>query len=110
MIYRCQACTYYVHPPVRFCPKCESRDVEPEQVSGGATVEVFTINYKEWVPGLDTPYVLALVRLDEQDDVRLPTNIICCPAESVHAGMRVRVRFEQYEDVWPPLFAPENSP
>lgn len=108
-IYRCQDCSYYVHPPVRFCPKCESRRVEPEAVSGKGRVATYTVNYKSWAPDLPVPYVLALVELAEQVDVRLVTNIINCPVESVHIGMPVRVLFEQAEELWVPLFEPDHA-
>ena len=107
LIYRCQDCGYYVHPPVRFCPRCESRDVDAEPVSGRGSVASFTVNHQKWEPELNVPYVLALIELDEQPDVRLVTNIINCPPESVRIGMRVQVSFEAASDVWIPLFEPE---
>jgi uncharacterized OB-fold protein len=106
-IYRCQDCRYYVHPPVRFCPQCESRKVEPEAVSGRGSITSFTINHKQWVPDLPERFVLALVSIVEQDDVRLVTNIVNCPSDQVTMGMPVRVLFEQHEDVWVPFFEPE---
>lgn len=108
-IYRCQDCKYYVHPPVRFCPKCESRHVEPEATSGKGFIETFTINYKQWVPGLPEKLVLALVRIAEQDDVRLVTNIVNCDPDSVEFDMPVKVVFEQHEDLWVPFFEPESK-
>ena len=107
-IYRCQQCAYYIHPPVRFCPQCESRDVEPETVSGKGSIVSFTVNHQQWVPGLKVPYVLALVSIVEQDDVRLATNIMNCDVECVTMGMPVTVYFEQVEDLWVPLFEPET--
>ncbi|WP_242124028.1 OB-fold domain-containing protein [Sphingobium sp. Sx8-8] len=108
-IYRCQDCAYYIHPPVRFCPQCESRRVEPEAVSGKGHVVSFSINHQQWVPGLPVPYVLALVGIAEQDDVRLVTNIMNCPPEEVSFGMPVKVYFEQVEDLWVPLFEPDSE-
>lgn len=108
-IYCCQACRYYVHPPVRFCPKCESRNVEPEAVSGRGYVTSFTINHKQWVPGLPDRYVLALVSIAEQEDVRLVTNIVGCEPDDVRMGMPVRVLFEQHDDVFVPFFTPESE-
>ena len=52
------------------------------------------------------PYVIAIVELDEQPGLRLTTNIVNCPVEAVHIGMRVRVLFDHREDVWLPLFEP----
>lgn len=106
---RCQRCGYWVHPPAGFCPGCESRDVSPEAASGRATVASFTINHQQWEPDLQVPYVLALVELDEQSDVRLVSNIVNCPPEQVRIGMAVEVLFEQHDDVWVPLFQPVSE-
>ena len=105
-IFRCGTCAYYVHPPAPFCPRCESRDVAPQAVSGRARVFSFTLNHKPWVPGLAVPYVLALVTIEEQDDVRLVTNIVGCAPEDVTFGMAVEAVFEPVEDLWVPLFRP----
>ena len=51
----------------------------------------------------------AIVELDEQSGLRLMTNVVGCAAEAVHIGMRVRVVFEEYEDVWIPLFEPVEA-
>jgi uncharacterized OB-fold protein len=106
LICRCGDCGYYVHPPVRFCPECESRDVAPQPVSGLGSVYTFTINYKQWVPGLPERYVLALVALAEQEDVLVPCNVVNCDPDAVTFGMPVKVLFEQCEDLWVPLFEP----
>jgi uncharacterized OB-fold protein len=108
-IFRCQRCEYYVHPPVDFCPQCESRTVQPETVSGRGEVVTYTIVRKQFVPGLPVPYVIALVGLDEQRAVQLPTNIRNCPPESVHIGMKVKVFFEPHGDLWIPFFEPVDE-
>ncbi|MDR3389636.1 MAG: OB-fold domain-containing protein [Rudaea sp.] len=109
LIERCNTCHYLIHPPTGFCPQCESRDTAPHAVSGRAIVTSCTVNYKQWMPGLPVPYVLALVSLEEQDDVRLATNIVDCDPESVTIGMKVTVHFEQSQDLWVPLFAPAGD-
>ena len=68
-----------------------------------------TINHNQWMPGLPDRYVLALVRLAEQGDVRLVTNIVDCDPDAVRIDMPVSVRFEQAEDLWIPLFAPSGE-
>ncbi|MBB5706762.1 Zn-ribbon domain-containing OB-fold protein [Sphingopyxis panaciterrulae] len=105
-IHRCADCRYYVHPPVPFCPQCEGRDVAAQAVSGRGRIVSFTVNHKAWVPGLSVPYVLALVALDEQEDVRIACNIVDCAPEEVAFGMPVEVLFEPAEDLWVPLFRP----
>ena len=106
LIERCNACHYLIHPPTGFCPKCEGRDTALHAVSGRATVTSCTVNHKQWMPDLPVPYVLALVTIEEQDDVQLATNIVDCAPESVFIGMKVAVRFEPSQDLWVPLFAP----
>ncbi len=110
LIQQCSQCAYFIHPPTGFCPECESRDTEYTAISGRGFVETFTINHKRWMPGLPERYVLALVRIAEQDDVRLATNIIGCDPEAVRFDMPVTVRFEQAGDLWIPLFVPTDAP
>jgi len=107
LIQQCDACGYYIHPPTGFCPECEGRATHFQPVSGRGFVETFTINHKQWMPGLPERYVMALVRLAEQADVRLATNIVGCDPDDVAFDMPVMVRFEHVEDLWIPLFAPD---
>ena len=88
------------------CPTCYRKEIEIAAASGLATVVTFTLNHQPWVPAPDHPYAIAIVELDEQPGLRLTTNVVLCAAEDVHIGMRVRVVFEQREDVWLPLFEP----
>ena len=105
-ILRCRDCKTWIHPPSPRCPECLGKDLAPEAVSGRATVATFTLNHQPWVPAPDHPYAIAIVELDEDPRVRLMTNIVNCPAESVAIGMPVAVTFEQHEDVYFPLFEP----
>ena len=106
---RCRPCGTWVHPPAPVCPACLSRDVAPEAVSGRATVLTFTLNHQPWVPAPDHPYAIAIVEIEEQPGLRLMTNLVNCPPEAVRIGMRVRVVFEQHEDVYIPLFEPAEA-
>jgi uncharacterized OB-fold protein len=108
LIEECDRCAYLIHPPTGYCPKCESRDTHFAAVSGEGFVESFSINYRQWMPGLPERYVVALIRLREQEDVRLPTNIVNCAPENVTFDMPVKVLFEQAEDIWVPLFEPAS--
>ncbi len=108
---RCSDCGYYIHPPSVLCPKCLTKNLVIEAVSGKAEVLTFTLNYQAWMPGLDLPFVLAVVQCIEQDDLRLTTNIVGCAPEAVKIGMPVRVIFEPHvdEEIWIPLFTPDES-
>ena len=88
---RCNACGFFIHPPGPVCPRCLSRDLGPQEVSGRGHVETFTVNYQQWIPGSD-PYIIAWVSIDEQPDVRLTTNLVDVEPDDVRIGMPVRVR------------------
>ena len=98
-----------MHPPVPICPRCRGRRWEAAPVSGLGTVVGFTVNMHQWLPGFDPPYAIAIVALAEDVDVRLTTNVVGCDPHDVHIGQEVRVRFEQHEDVWLPLFEPTGA-
>ncbi len=102
---RCSGCRSYVHPPIPGCPFCEGGTLAPEKVSGHATLHSFTVNYQQWIPGSE-PYVIGLVSIAEQEDVRLTTNIVECEPEDLRIGMELEVVFEPNGDVWLPLFRP----
>jgi uncharacterized OB-fold protein len=105
-IQRCSGCGYYIHPPAPVCRRCQAMSgLDPAVVSGDATVVTYSINYHPWAEG-QKPYVMALVQLDEQADLRLVTNIVGCDVTDVAIGMRVHVTFESTGDVFVPLFAP----
>ena len=84
-------------------------DVTPHPVSGRATVAAFSVNVHQWLPNFPPPYVVAIIELDEESDVRLTTNIMDCAIDEVHIGMAVEVLFEQWDDVWIPVFRPVPS-
>ena len=71
----------------------------------------FTVNHQAWLPDLPVQYVVAIVELAEREGLRFVTNIVGGEIGDVHIGMPVRVKFEQHEDVWLPLFEadPERS-
>jgi len=74
--------------------------------SGQGTIESWTINHQPWMPGLEVPYALAIVALDDQPGVRLTAQLRNVSLDAIHIGMAVRVGFEPREDVHIPVFMP----
>jgi uncharacterized OB-fold protein len=105
---RCQACGYYLHPPLPRCPQCGSRELAPEAVSGRGEVFSFTVNHQSW-DGSTEPYAIVLVALPEQEGLRLTSNLVGLAADEVQIGLPVEVTFEQHDQVWFPLFRPAGS-
>ncbi len=107
LISRCGACRRWLHPPVPVCRFCLSTDIAPEPSSGRGTVLTYTVNRKQWLPTLPPPYVIAVVGLDDDPELRVTTRLVDVAPEEVSIGMRVAVRFEHAGDVWLPLFTSE---
>ena len=106
---RCQSCSYFLHPPGPICPRCWSRELAPEPVSGRAVLHSYTVNHQRWAPGPETPYVIGLVSLPEQEDLRLTTNLVNVDSDAVKIGMALRVVFEDRDPVFLPLFEPDRD-
>ncbi len=104
LIARCRSCGFYIHPPAPICPVCLSFEIGREPVSGRASLVSFTVNYQAWAPGMETPYVIAIVELAEQQDLRLVTNIVETPISHITIGMPLKVGFIKRADVWLPVF------
>lgn len=105
-ILRCSDCGAWLHPPGPICPTCQSRRVEPQVVSGRATVEAVTVNHQAWSQDASGPYAIARVTLDDAPPVRLTTRIVGMAAQDVVIGQSVKVCFVQREDVYLPFFEP----
>ncbi|MCW2649511.1 MAG: hypothetical protein JWR32_487 [Mycobacterium sp.] len=114
LINRCHHCGHFFHPPEPACWRCRSTEVAPEPVSGRATVAAFTVNRQPWIGGLEPPYIVAMVELTDEPDVRLITNVVDVSVEDMHVGLEVDVFFEDWtapsgdenSRVWLPLFRP----
>ncbi|QLL09124.1 Zn-ribbon domain-containing OB-fold protein [Mycobacterium vicinigordonae] len=113
LVHRCHACRHFFHPPAPVCWRCRSRNVAPEPISGRAKVAAHTVNRQPWIRGFEPPYVVAMVELDDEPDVRLITNIVDVDVDGVYIGMPVEVFFEEWpvsgaseSRVWLPLFRP----
>lgn len=77
----------------------------------------YTVNRQPWIPGLDPPYIVAMVELEDEPDVRLITNVVDVSRDDIHVGLPVEVFFEDWTEptgdpdshVWLPLFRPARS-
>jgi uncharacterized OB-fold protein len=112
-ILRCGECRTFVHPPQASCPRCLSLALVPEPVSGRGVVYSFTVANREFAPGIKPPYVVALVDLEEQESLRIVTNLVNVAARDVRIGMGVRVLFCDLEldgeDVTLAYFEPDQA-
>lgn len=101
---QCKDCATFIHPPFPVCHHCKSEQLEPTVVPGTGRVDMLTINYQQWRPGLETPYVIARIAIDGAPGVFLTSNVVGSPVEAVVIDDAVKVVFEHQDDVWIPLF------
>lgn len=107
LIQRCGPCGEAIFYPRATCPKCGSEDLAMEDASGRGIVYTFTISRRPTHPAFadDTPYVIAIVELEEGPHVT--TNIVEIDPDDVTIGMAVEVTFAPERDgVALPLFRP----
>jgi hypothetical protein len=111
-IQRCQACGTYIHLPRPVCRNCLSFDLAPEVVSGKGTVYSFTTTQRAFHPFFADrlPYVVAVVELAEQKELRLVTNLVGLNGRSPEFGMPVEVGFEELAPGYViPVFSPAGA-
>ncbi len=86
---------YYHYPREAVVVSPKTGEVEWREASGRGEVYAFSIMRKPGNPGMaaNVPYVVALVTLEE--GVRMMTNVVNCPVESVKVGMKVKVTWEE---------------
>ncbi|NDZ97429.1 3-ketoacyl-CoA thiolase [Streptomyces sp. SID6673] len=108
-VQECLACDSLIHPPKPICPHCRSGRTHERVVSGNGILFGYTVNERFSIPGLNPPYVVAEVALDEDPRVRLTTRLVGCAHDDIRLGMPVEVVFEHHDDVWLPLFRPIPS-
>jgi uncharacterized OB-fold protein len=105
LIQRCAGCGTWVHPPQPGPHACGGA-LEPTPVSGRGTVWTYTVNAHPWNPAVPLPYVVAVVELAEQADLRVVTNIVNAEPDAVRVGMPVQVLFEDHGEIRVPIFEP----
>jgi len=109
LIQRCRQCAHRWHPPAPICPACQKKDYEWEAMSGRGEVFSFTVVHHAAHRAVaeKVPYLVALVTLDEGP--RLVSNILDCPIDAVHIGLRVIVAYQEIaEGIVLPQFVPHR--
>lgn len=109
VIQYCPDCEAFQHPPNPICRRCARKELRFEQVSGRGVLYTFTVSYQPFVPGFEdwVPLPVALVELEEQQGLRLLTNVLGASPDTLHVGMAMHVVFD---DVGDGLVLPQFRP
>jgi uncharacterized OB-fold protein len=94
---RCRSCGKAQFYSRSVCSHCQAQDLEWEQAKGSGKVASYSVVHRAPIPSFrdDTPYVLALIDLDE--GFRFMCNVIHCDPDAVRLGSAVKVVFEARE-------------
>ena len=102
MIQKCSDCGALRHPPRPMCGECRSLRWEEQPARGTGTVHSHVVMHHPPVPGYDFPVAVALVDLDE--GTRIVANVVDCPFEDIHIGMKVEASIEELGGLTLPVF------
>lgn len=104
VIQHCPVTGAYQHPPQPCMAAC-GFDWEWKEVPGTGTVYSFTIVHPPAHPAFATPYVAAVVDLD-QAGVRMVGQVRGIAPDRVEVGLCVRVQFDVVGEIGIPYFIP----
>ena len=96
-IQQCSTCGLYRHLPMPMCPACSSLAYDWLPVSGRGFVYSFVIVRHPVHPAIaekeQVPYNVCMIELEEQEGLRLCSNVLNVAPEDIHIDMKVRVDF-----------------
>lgn len=104
---RCRRCELLFLYPRTNCPRCWSRALVWEAVSGRGTVKTFTVIHRAVHPFWQarTPFVAALIELREGPT--LLSNVVDVDPVDVAVGLPVRVVTRSLDGIALPQFVPD---
>ena len=115
-IQRCAACGRFRHLPTPMCPECSSLEYDWTTVSGRGFVYSFVIVRHPVHPAIrereQTPYNICMIELEEQEGLRVCSNVLHVAPEDISVDMPVRVSFiptVDDPDVVLPVFVPVSE-
>ncbi len=76
-------------------------------LTGRGTLHSYTVMHDTFVRGLEPPFVIADVELEDQPGLCIVANLVECPSAAVHIGMPLEVTYEDVtEEITLPQFRP----
>jgi hypothetical protein len=90
VLQRCRGCGRWTWPARPICSGCHGDDLEWAEPNGTGEVYSWVVTHQPYGPDLarEVPYTVALVRIDEQDDILIPGRFV----SDVEIQQALRVR------------------
>ena len=112
-IQQCSDCEKFRHLPTPMCPYCHSLSYSWTRISGRGVVYSYVIVRQPVHRALrekeQTPYNISLIELEEQEGLRMVSNVLNISQEDIYINMPVEVTFMgtvDDPDIILPLFVP----
>jgi uncharacterized OB-fold protein len=102
LMQRCPGCRKISFPPQERCRFCLAPGLEWETSCGRGRILTYTEVHRPPTPDFETPYVIAIVALEEGWE--LLTNIVDSPSETIEVDREVEVAFVEVGEVTLPKF------
>jgi uncharacterized OB-fold protein len=99
-IQTCEQCGARQHPPEEVCHRCGAMTFGTVELAPTGTVHTFTVVHYPVNRALagSVPYVVAVVALDDDPEIRVLANLLDVPPEAVAIGMPVRAVWHERSD------------
>jgi len=97
LIQLCQGCGHFQHYPRALCTGCGGTDLGWEQVAQYGVIDSFSVVHRG-LPGFESPYVVARVRLPLPNRVHLLTNIVDTDHDALRCDQIVQLRWKPLSD------------
>jgi uncharacterized protein len=96
----CNDCGRWTWPARPICSGCHNENMAWEPVAGTGSVHSWIVTHQPYAPNFVdlVPYTIALVRLDEQDDILIPAPLAEGSGDEMHQGLRMRAIAEKVAD------------
>ena len=115
-IQQCLDCKMFRHLPTPMCPHCHSLRYDWTKVSGKGSVYAHVIARHAAHPAIkekdQLPFNICLIELEEQEGLRIVSNVLNIAPEDIYTDMPVQVTFMPTADdpnVVLPLFVPAEQ-
>ena len=96
-IQQCSDCGLFRHLPMPMCPGCSSLNYGWTRVSGRGFVYSYVIVRHPVHPAIaekeQTPYNVCMIELEEQEGLRICSNVLNVAPEDIYIDMPVQVAF-----------------
>lgn len=94
VVQECTSCGQRRYPPVGMCHRCRSWELRWVELGDGEVYSWVVVHHSP-IEALrrEVPYVVAVI--DFGDGVRIPTQLVGVEPDQIHAGMRVRIRWQE---------------